>query len=108
MKERGVFGGSMLGITFLHASVNASLLAGAAGTSLENARAPAAARPRRAVLARRSIVGGRGRVGSLGSRKVGENHGEEGLVLVFATTKSLTLRFVICENGASILVRLSF
>ena len=49
MKESGVFGGSMLGETFFHASTKAVSSAGdAAGRSVENGlpRRPAAARDR--------------------------------------------------------------
>lgn len=42
MKARGVFGGSMLGITFLHASTKVSSAVEAAGKSVEKSRAPAA------------------------------------------------------------------
>lgn len=60
MKERGVLGGSILGITLVHASVNVASAEGAAGRSVEKGRALAAKMGRRAnsIDARRNILGG--------------------------------------------------
>ncbi|PPS09899.1 hypothetical protein GOBAR_AA10741 [Gossypium barbadense] len=60
MKERGVLGGSMLGITLVHASVNVASAEGAAGRSVEKGRALAAKMGRQAnsIDARRNILGG--------------------------------------------------
>ncbi|PKI75264.1 hypothetical protein CRG98_004304 [Punica granatum] len=61
MKESGVLGGSILGVTFLQASTNAESAVGAAGRSVERARAEARAEARtgwrrRAAVARRNMA----------------------------------------------------
>lgn len=83
MKESGVFGGSMLGITFFQASTKAESVVGAAGRSVERDRALVADRTGRdsRLVARRNIV--KTTVGSLGSRKVGHGGGRGSLASVF-------------------------
>lgn len=81
MKERGVLGGSMFGITFFQASTKLESAVGLEGRSVENGRAVALAEDRydRAMwpVARRSIVSdGWGRSALAGSE--GEGSGAVG------------------------------
>lgn len=71
MKESGVLGGSMLGITLLHALRKASSAAGAAAISVEKGRQNPVDRERRRVVAWRNMLWGEETGDSLGSQ-VGE------------------------------------
>jgi len=77
MYASGVFGGSMLGLTFFHASAKAESAAGVAGTSEERRRREAPVR--REEVARRSIA----RLGSDRSVSLGRRERERERMGVF-------------------------
>ena len=102
MNERGVLGGSMLGITFFHASTNVASAAWAAGRSVEKDRALAVKMGRaKRPDARRNILGGVWGW-SLGSRKVGDREREYREGVFHSLSSVLFLVAVLCcevKNG---------
>ena len=72
MKDKGVFGGSMFGTTFFHASTNPATAAGAEERSVENGRALMclARRPLVVVTARLNIVYARSALARSESEKI--------------------------------------